>query len=87
MDLSGAACVPAIGIQRASDVVIGEDVAGTDDHGISAVPMMAVQTLDSQEIGRKQKENGCFEAIPNSVSRFDLAQARAALDAGGRLVR
>jgi hypothetical protein len=84
MDLAGAACVPAIGIQRAPDVVIGEDVAGTDDHGISAVPMMTVRTLDKQEIGRKQKENACFEAIPNSVSRLDLAQAPAARCLGRR---
>jgi hypothetical protein len=34
MNLAGAACVPAIGVQRATDVMVGEDVAGTDDHGI-----------------------------------------------------
>ncbi|WP_322517817.1 hypothetical protein SR870_10030 [Rhodopseudomonas palustris] len=48
--------------------------------------MMAVQAFDSEEIGSKQKENGCFEAIPNSMSRLDLAQAPAphGFDGGSR---
>ncbi|MGP9809956.1 hypothetical protein ACTZWT_00440 [Rhodopseudomonas sp. NSM] len=40
--------------------------------------MMTVRAFDSEEIGPKQKENGCFEAIPNSMSRLDLSQTPAA---------
>lgn len=46
MNLAGAARIPTIGMQRAADVVVGEDVAGTDNHGISIVPMMTMRDLE-----------------------------------------
>lgn len=48
---------------RIADVVIGDDVAGTDDHGGRNTLANAYSDISAN--GAAQKENGQFQAIPN----------------------
>jgi hypothetical protein len=45
--------------------VVGQDVAGTDDHEMKTGPVVMRDVTDIEDMGWMQKEKRSFQAIPN----------------------
>jgi hypothetical protein len=63
VDLLGIAGKVFRCLHGTTDIVVAEDVTGTDNHK-SGRPMCDTEPFDIEEGGRMQKEKRCFEVIP-----------------------
>jgi len=76
IDLLGAARQIHGGIADGTpDIVIAEDVAGTDNHG-RASRVRVASAIDIEDIGRKQKEKPLFLTIPNCASAVIWSESK-----------
>lgn len=63
--LLGISCHGPAGIHGVTDIVVAEDVTGTDNHQTKAGPLVMLAVMDIVGTGGMQREKGLFEAIPN----------------------
>jgi hypothetical protein len=60
-------------IDRTADIVVGQDVAGTNNHKTAGSSGVTRSLIDMQDDGGMQKEKPRFEAIPNYHSQSRTA--------------
>ncbi|KWV59742.1 hypothetical protein AS156_30415 [Bradyrhizobium macuxiense] len=63
--LLGISCQGPAGTHGTTDIVVAEDVTGTDNHQRKAGPSVMLVIIDIVGPRRMQKEKALFEAIPN----------------------
>lgn len=63
--LLGIACHGPAGTHGIADIVVAEDVTGTDNHRRKAGPSVMLGNMDIVAPGRMQKEKPVLVAIPN----------------------
>lgn len=65
IDLLGISRQGPAGIHGVTDIVVAEDVTGTDNHQTKAGPSVMLDIMDIVGSGGMQREKRLFEAIPN----------------------